>query len=226
MSHQFLPFDYIADFRRLGAPVGCDLAVLKRCYRVAAGALHPDRRAGEASAPGDDSEFKEISSAYRRLLAFHREHGHLPGRPRAVIREPRSAAPDSTTVAPMRGASAAWILVASLGAIAAIWAIQAVDVPLELPHERAVAEPAKISPTPLPRSTGSAATRTIHVGFTKAEVRSIVGAPLLASDEIWEYGPSHIRFERGRVVDWYSSPLKPLPVAESAAGTPRQQFGD
>ncbi|WP_281187141.1 hypothetical protein [Aquimonas voraii] len=39
-----------------------------------------------------------------------------------------------------------------------------------------------------------------------------MGPPLVLQADLWEYGPSHIRFERGRVVGWYSSPLKPLPV--------------
>ena len=45
-------------------------------------------------------------------------------------------------------------------------------------------------------------------------VRASEGEPtLMVSNERWEYGPSWIRFEHGKVVDWYSSPLYPLNTA-------------
>jgi hypothetical protein len=52
----------------------------------------------------------------------------------------------------------------------------------------------------------------IRVGSTEAQVERLLGAPLVTEPDLWQYGPSHVRFERGRVVGWYSSPLKPLPV--------------
>ena len=54
----------------------------------------------------------------------------------------------------------------------------------------------------------------IRIGDTKLRVRAILGSPILGSATAWEYGPSHVLFEDGRVVDWYNSPLKPLPVDE------------
>lgn len=41
-------------------------------------------------------------------------------------------------------------------------------------------------------------------------VRAIQGEPVIGGTDHWEYGPSWIRFENGKVVDWYSSPLNPL----------------
>ena len=42
------------------------------------------------------------------------------------------------------------------------------------------------------------------------DVLVVQGRPTLQSDAIWEYGPSWIRFEDDRVVEWHSSPLYPL----------------
>jgi hypothetical protein len=50
----------------------------------------------------------------------------------------------------------------------------------------------------------------LEVGLTTEEVSRIEDAPVTHDDERWDYGPSWIMFERGKVVDWYSSPLRPL----------------
>jgi hypothetical protein len=44
-------------------------------------------------------------------------------------------------------------------------------------------------------------------------VRAIEGEPTLIGGDRWEYGPSWIRLEDGKVTDWYSSPLRPLRTA-------------
>ena len=41
-------------------------------------------------------------------------------------------------------------------------------------------------------------------------VRSKQGNPMHSEGSEWIYGPSWIRFERDRVIDWYSSPLHRL----------------
>ena len=65
-------------------------------------------------------------------------------------------------------------------------------------------------------------------GASCADVRAILGPPILGTAEVWEYGPSHVRFEDGRVIDWYSSPLTPIAVDESsrrrgAGGAPKTE---
>jgi hypothetical protein len=57
------------------------------------------------------------------------------------------------------------------------------------------------------------ATRTIALGATAQQVREIHGEPVSGWEQRWEYGPSWIAFRCGVVVDWYSSPLRPLKVA-------------
>jgi hypothetical protein len=56
---------------------------------------------------------------------------------------------------------------------------------------------------------------TLQIGMTTEAVRHIEGQPLLLGDSRWDYGPSWIRFEKGRVVDWYSSPMRPLNIDSS-----------
>lgn len=48
------------------------------------------------------------------------------------------------------------------------------------------------------------------VGSTKDEVRSILGAPVTETENVWDYGPSRVYFEHNRVVRWETSPLQPL----------------
>jgi hypothetical protein len=50
-------------------------------------------------------------------------------------------------------------------------------------------------------------------GSSKDEVRAIQGAPLNETEETWDYGLSHIYFDRGgRVSGWQESPLEPLRI--------------
>lgn len=50
----------------------------------------------------------------------------------------------------------------------------------------------------------------LAVGMDEGSVRRIQGEPAILSADRWEYGPSYVRFERHKVVGWYSSPLYPL----------------
>lgn len=77
-----------------------------------------------------------------------------------------------------------------------------------------------ISPRPAPPET-PAVIASIHVGSTTGDVLSIEGRPIANGAGRWDYGPSWIRIEDGRVVDWYSSPLRPLHVVdhEQLSGT-------
>ncbi|MCY7353519.1 MAG: hypothetical protein LH470_00225 [Lysobacter sp.] len=62
-----------------------------------------------------------------------------------------------------------------------------------------------------PGSLGSAGA-LVTVGMETDRVLEIQGAPLGAHETRWDYGPSWIDFHCGKVVDWYSSPLRPLRV--------------
>jgi hypothetical protein len=62
----------------------------------------------------------------------------------------------------------------------------------------------------LPEHHESASRSTIALGMDTDAVRAIEGDPMLVGENRWDYGPSWIRFENDKVVDWYSSPLHPL----------------
>jgi hypothetical protein len=68
--------------------------------------------------------------------------------------------------------------------------------PLQIPHYQA------------PRSYGE----HFDVGSTKAQVRAIQGAPVTETDAVWEYPPSRVYFDQGRVVRWDESPMQPLRI--------------
>jgi hypothetical protein len=54
---------------------------------------------------------------------------------------------------------------------------------------------------------------TIAAGMGKHTVRDILGEPLDMHALRWNYGPSWVEFRCDKVVAWYSSPLRPLPVS-------------
>lgn len=86
--------------------------------------------------------------------------------------------------------------------------------------------PSTVEPTPVPADTTTPGTdagnvqedgqplvappRLIEIGMDAETVRSLQGDPMQWEGSEWIYGPSWIRFERGRVIDWYSSPLHRL----------------
>lgn len=61
----------------------------------------------------------------------------------------------------------------------------------------------------------------LELGMDSGTVRAIQGNPVISGADHWEYGPSWIRFENGKVVDWYSSPLNPLRTATVQPVHPR-----
>ena len=65
-----------------------------------------------------------------------------------------------------------------------------------------------------PAAADSDASAQLEIGMKAADVMAIQGRPVDVRDEEWDYGPSWLRFDkRGRLIDWYSSPLRPLKAA-------------
>nr|WP_233175480.1 hypothetical protein [Dyella sp. ASV24] len=57
----------------------------------------------------------------------------------------------------------------------------------------------------------TAATEAVlHVGMSTDDVRALEGEPVAMHGDLWEYGPSWVRFDHDEVVEWHSSPLRPL----------------
>jgi hypothetical protein len=70
---------------------------------------------------------------------------------------------------------------------------------------------------PTPPAKTAATVSPLAPGMGEDAVRAAEGEPLIMSDGRWEYGPSWVRFEGHKVVDWYSSPLRPLKSAPSSS---------
>lgn len=219
--------DYLADYAQLGLQPGCSVETLERIWRLAVRELHPDR-----AQTGDDTEARtrrlhELTGAYRRLRQFEREHGRLPGGMQRVHSDPTDtnvaamagaggnraeAFGTQTTHRPRRRTGLAATMAAGVVALM-VWvgthemgfepAPVASALSVRTEHSATRAAASALAPRPGQR---------IRVGSTEAQVERLMGAPLVSEIDLWEYGPSHVRFQRGRVVGWYSSPLKPLPV--------------
>ncbi len=56
--------------------------------------------------------------------------------------------------------------------------------------------------------------KRIYIGSSQREVLRIQGEPLFRSETRWDYGPSFIEFQDGKVSGWHSSPLRPLRVGK------------
>ena len=229
--------DYLSDFARLGLQPGCSLETLERTWRRAISDLHPDRAQDGLDVATRGRHMHELTAAYRRLRNFEREHGRLPGG--AVPAAPPAAvalavvpshsadatgedATAASQLAPSAHASQRgsgfWLIpVGALGA--ALWFSGLLG-----PDPNEATASTDEGPT---ASASSAAALTgnamapgqnsrIRIGSSEAQVERMMGTPLISDPELWEYGPSHVRFKRGRVIGWYSSPLKPLPVDQDS----------
>lgn len=229
---RMLTDDYLADYARLGLQPGCSVETLERTWRLAVRDLHPDRASDRADAETRSRQLHLLTAAYRRLRQFEREHGRLPG---GVLRAARAGAEASASQVPppaawdagnLSGSAEARLpsgprrrsgvaaMLAATGVAVLLWAgtREVLQEPSVVPdagtqsmgHPGAgLATPAVRMPQPM---------RRIRVGSTEAQVERLMGTPPISDIDLWEYGPSHVRFHRGRVVGWYSSPLKPLPV--------------
>lgn len=215
--------DFSRLYVELGLRPGCTLHALSRAYRRRVSELHPDRHAGEQPGSSGTMELADLISLYNRALQFHREYGRLPGAQQAGS-VPQDAVPSARSGAV--GADPApvthwrlWLLVA---VVVVLW--------LEL-HSGAPDSPSTASapsalpadppyPPIAPEATATDLPAALEVGMDSDTVRALQGEPLRINDDIWEYGPSWIRVERGHVVDWYSSPLYRLktrtPTPENA----------
>lgn len=212
------PISPLDDLRRLGLAPGALPDALKPAWRRAVSQLHPDRHGEQA-----DRELADVNAAFQRLQAFLRQHGRLPG----------ALDQNRPTAAPARRAAPRWVL-AAIGVAAAALVLWPQADPAA--GDPATMDPAAIDsanratpdaidvPTPgggaaleAGATTIGARAKRIELGLSPAEVERLAGPPMFRSRERWEYGPSEIRFTEGRVSGWYSSPLRPLPVADIEA---------
>lgn len=208
MSRSGAGVDFTRLYAELGVAPEAGLDAFRRAYRRRVAELHPDR---PARAPRDPALLVMLNRGYESVLAFHRGHGRIPGQSVASGRErARTRAPSApgTVVArgeavPRRTPRIRVLLLPVLLVIAAIWHW--------LPEGPAPTATAGLAPAAQLRASAAGPAR-IQLGMDRATVARLLGEPVARddADARWIYGPSWLRFECGRLADWYGSRLRPL----------------
>ncbi|MBJ6978228.1 J domain-containing protein [Luteimonas sp. MC1895] len=210
--------DFAKLYAELGVVPDCGLAAFKHAYRRRVAGLHPDR---PPSVGRDPDALVALNLGYAAALEFHRGYGRLPGAsavpvtpaaspvgsasPGPAATPPaRPAAGMARSVPSMRGLRVLTLPVLLLVVATWLWLPGTApppdrfDAPLDTP-DRHAAPPQGLA----------------QFGMDRATVATLIGEPVARSsdDSRWIYGPSWVRFECGRLADWYSSPLRPLRIA-------------
>jgi hypothetical protein len=207
--------DFVRLYQQLGLDSGCTLEAFRQAYRKRVGALHPDRTGARAQAT---DQLQQLNALYAAAMEFHRRHGRLPGASQATgsaAGTVSGGAPAAVQPMPMHPAenrsSLRWMPIGLVLVIAVLWifSLQEADepaAPSALASARAVAEIPHEPHRPVPKPTA------MTLGISAQQVRALHGDPVSGWEQRWEYGPSWVAFRCGVVVDWYSSPLRPLRV--------------
>ena len=193
---------FFALYEELSLDVGCSLGELRYAYRRRASQLHPDR----GSKHSDVQRLQRLNALYDSALEFHRTHGRLPGNlppPRTFVpAEPPPGA--SPSAVPKRHR---WLLAgACLLALLLYWlglGMRSGDLPSLDP----VGPGDRVAPGLLQPHAPDLA-----LGMDKHLARKLLGKPDEESAMRWDYGPSWVEFQCGKVIGWYSSPMHPLRV--------------
>lgn len=214
------PTDFIAFYQHLGLRPDCSLAELKNAYRRRVAELHPDRNPQHRDDAEAAARLQELTAAYQAALAFERRHGRLPGArmhadPAPPGRTPAPGLPQATRRTGLRRAVFALLAAAALAWVT--WDQIGQEAPAGAQDAR---EQRRFVAVPPPTAPSHGEEERIELGMDAASVRAIEGRPVMENIERWDYGPSWIEFDHGRVSDWYSSRLRPLKVA-SARPAPR-----
>ena len=195
--------DFAALYDELGIDADCAPAQFRQAYRRRVGQLHPDHAGHVEELP----RLQRLNGLYTAANEFQRLHGRLPGARHSDVRNAseHAAAPPGVTASsgtsPLSGSprSVRYLLPSAVAVLAlALW-----WTPLEQPRQANAAAT---------RAPPVGSDSVLRLGADRARVKRIQGMPLNANANRWDYGPSWIEFDCGRVVDWYSSPSRPLQV--------------
>lgn len=210
--------DFLDMYRTLGLRPGCALPDLKQAYRRHVARLHPDRRGGVTTDPAATASLQRLIAQYDAAMTFHREHGRLPG----VTPRVRFSVPDAH-VTPVRMPVArrpAWrhpglaLLLPAIAIVVLGWDIAS------RPQTAGETAASTDDAVPAAASVATVKAQALALGMSPAEVQAIEGAPVSIHGDRWEYGPSWVLFEDGRVIDWYNSPLRSLGEVPRTADSP------
>ncbi len=222
--------DFAALYRELGINATCSLAELRGAWRRRVAKLHPDQ-GGSAE---DTGRLQQLNRLYDAALDFHGRYQRMPGATTSGHLSPdryayghQQSSFETETLPSALPASgfgriSRYFVAVSLIAIAVLgWRVVQNDQQnayfpdTDADPGRVAKGDANSNNTPPMRMTAKplAATLTIAPGMGKDTVRNILGEPLDMHALRWTYGPSWVEFRCDKVVDWYSSPLRPLPVS-------------
>lgn len=222
--------DFLALYRDLGLDASCSLAAFRQACRRRIAARHPDRAAAQRdqgstqSGNGSVLPIEQLIALYVAGVRFHRAHGRLPGAPADGLALRRQV-PVVGTARPPVSRARRWPGVGLPAALAAIVVVIS-GIALLVGDQGDAASVADSGRAVTDGTTdtlrdGAMATVRKHarlrVGMTPETVRAIQGEPIRINEDLWDYGPSWLRFEDGQLVDWYSSPLRPLAVGTREA---------
>lgn len=211
--------DFSQLYSLLGLEPGCSLEELKHAYRKRVAELHPDRHSPKSRDDERNIQLARLIPLYKDAIHFHELHGRLPGSTNvetsAVRQGPaasrgkaallafsrrRGVAPETSSIP-----ASHWWLLLGLACLIGYLVFSAF-----FGKGSAQASSANAGTRPPAMHAG----RTGHedhayvlAGMDADAVLSIQGPPSRVSDDVWEYGPSWLRFEDGRLVEWHSSPL-------------------
>ncbi|MEO7432876.1 MAG: J domain-containing protein [Dokdonella sp.] len=215
------PTDFLLLYQQLGLRPDSTLDELKLAYRRRVANLHPDRRQGageEADRAGE--HLRQLTALYGAATLFHRRHGRLPGAGIAARPSPAPVPPVATVAkGPPARSIAMIIVVAGLAAAIWLWVGAADDGEVAATDRSANAQPARSNVVSFADSDAPAA--MLALGISRSAVLEIESAPISQGEDRWDYGPSWIAFERGKVSGWYSSPLRPLRHASTHPPVPK-----
>lgn len=217
------------DFQQLYAELGvgpdCSFDAFRQAYRRLVAEMHPDRPHARSSPSSEDVLLGDLTVLYRKAARFHRRYGRLPGGAAAWSQfapsPTRKPIHPQTAKAPAaigekqpgfhRSLTLAGLIIVLLLIVLLSW-----DWPSPTPDRSlgsaipaGTASPPRTTVPAAPASTGRRADR-IELGMESAKVLAIQGPPDRIYYDRWDYGPSWIKFHNGKVVDWYSSPLRRL----------------
>lgn len=199
--------DFEGLYRWLDVRADCSVAELRRAYRRRVAELHPDRQPAGAPDSEAAAHLQELTAAYRAAMMFHRRYGRLPGAavPLAPARAALRVREQVILVPSMTPAGRIGLALSVLFAL--YWMLSGPDEPEVDEAEEVTAAAGLAEPLAAARAA------PIGLGTDAAKVLAIEGAPTGGNRHHWDYGASWLEFDRGRVSDWYSSPLHPLQVA-------------